>query len=136
MKRTDSETSTRMKRVARFGTAPEKVVAKVLRSNAIRFRIHDSTLAGRPDFSVPAARSAIFVNGCFWHRHSKRCPRTTTPKRNRAFWLKKFAANVARDRRNASLLRRQGWHVYVVWECSLERAQSVVNRIVDFLEEQ
>jgi DNA mismatch endonuclease (patch repair protein) len=61
----------------------------------------------------------VFVHGCYWHRHAG-CKRTTTPSRNREFWLEKFAANVARDARNIAELRRLGFMVWVVWECETE----------------
>ncbi|MCH5295453.1 MAG: very short patch repair endonuclease, partial [Treponema sp.] len=38
---------------------------------------------------------------------------------NQAFWLKKFARNRERDRRDIALLLEQGWRVCVVWECSI-----------------
>ena len=62
---------------------------------------------------------AIFVNGCYWHRHG--CKATTTPKRNRAFWEAKFHRNVERDRERAEALREDGYRVVVVWECETKR---------------
>ena len=79
-------------------------------------RAHLGSLPGRPDLAVPAARVAIFVHGCFWHRHA-RCKGATTPKSNVGFWQDKFAKNVERDRRNRRDLKRLGWKVVVVWEC-------------------
>ena len=61
-------------------------------------------------------RTVVFVHGCFWHRHPG-CRRTTTPKTRREFWLKKFAANVARDAAAVRALKALGWQVVVVWEC-------------------
>jgi DNA mismatch endonuclease (patch repair protein) len=72
---------------------------------------------GRPDFVFPAARLAVFVDGCFWHN----CPRhATTPAHNRAFWRRKLAANRARDRRVGRILRRRGWRVLRIWEHEIE----------------
>jgi DNA mismatch endonuclease, patch repair protein len=58
----------------------------------------------------------VFVHGCFWHRHAD-CPKATLPRRNRAFWAAKFAANVERDLRKAAELAKLGFRVFTVWEC-------------------
>src|SRR5438552_4887049 len=56
----------------------------------------NSRLFGKPDFVFPRAKLAVFVDGCFWHRHPG-CKFAYTPKSRREFWLSKFASNVARD---------------------------------------
>ena len=72
----------------------------------------------RPDFVFRKQRAAVFVDGCFWHG----CPQHgTKPRGNAAFWRKKFAANVARDRRVTRSLRRAGWRVLRIWEHELAR---------------
>lgn len=78
------------------------------------------TFRVRPDFVFRAARLAVFVDGCFWHG----CPRHgTRPKGNAAFWRRKFAANIARDRRVDRALRRAGWRVLRIWEHALRPRQ-------------
>ena len=72
--------------------------------------------SGNPDLVFPKHKVAIFVHGCFWHRHSG-CKRTTTPKTNIQFWQRKFDSNVARDRRVSAALTALGWRVVVIWEC-------------------
>jgi DNA mismatch endonuclease (patch repair protein) len=63
---------------------------------------------------------AVFVHGCFWHRHDCAFGRKE-PKTNKKFWADKFAANVRRDRRAARRLRAMGWRVLTAWECRLRR---------------
>jgi DNA mismatch endonuclease (patch repair protein) len=76
------------------------------------------TFAVRPDFVFPKSRTAIFVDGCFWHG----CPRhATKPKNNRAFWHRKLSANKTRDRLVNRTLRRAGWRVLRIWEHELAR---------------
>ncbi len=93
----------------------------------IRYRLNDKRLPGRPDIVVPSARTAIFVHGCYWHRHEG-CPLTTVPKSNSEFWAKKFAGNVERDRRKERALQELGWVVEVIWACQIERPG-----VLDFL---
>jgi DNA mismatch endonuclease (patch repair protein) len=105
-----------MRRVRRSGTKPEDEVAVVLRKLGIHFRRNVRALPGTPDFANKSRKWAVFVNGCFWHRHDG-CVRTTTPTHNRAFWLAKFAANIARDNKKTRLLRAMRFKVIVIWEC-------------------
>lgn len=107
-----------MAAVRQRNTAPELSFRHELRLLRVRFRLHRRDLEGTPDVVLPKSRVAVFVHGCFWHRHPN-CPRASSPKRNRAFWLAKFAANVRRDARNARRLRADGWIVCTVWECRL-----------------
>jgi DNA mismatch endonuclease (patch repair protein) len=75
-------------------------------------------LPGRPDLVFPKYKTAVFVHGCFWHRHS-RCRFATNPATNVKFWTAKFSENMARDRRVQTQLRREGWRILVVWECDI-----------------
>jgi DNA mismatch endonuclease (patch repair protein) len=77
----------------------------------------------RPDFVFPKLRLAVFVDGCFWHG----CPRHgNQPANHRAFWRRKLAANVARDRRVNRALRAAGWRVLRIWEHELARKRQAV----------
>ncbi len=117
---TDARTSVRLGRVRQSSTAPELVVRRALAALGHRFRIRNRDLPGSPDVANRKRQWAIFVHGCFWHRHPD-CTRTTTPKRNRQFWLDKFRANRTRDRRAQRALAALGYRVVVVWECETER---------------
>ena len=88
-------------------------------------------------------RTAIFVNGCFWHGHGVKLPPVETrcstslhpaqsqptdinspcckiPQTNREFWVNKIRRNQERDRQNCQTLQENGWQVIVVWECQLK----------------
>lgn len=117
-----------MKRVRQRDTAPELAVRSAAHRAGMRFSLQSSRLPGRPDLVMPARRLAIFVHGCFWHRHDG-CKRSTMPKTNGAFWRAKFAANVARDARNLGDLRRLGWRVIVIWECETIDAPDLRRRL-------
>ena len=100
-------------------TKPEILLRKLLHSLGYRFRIQRKDLPGRPDIVLPKYKIAIFVNGCFWHRHEG-CKLASTPSTNSEFWEKKFAANVERDARNYAALKAHGWHVVIIWECEVK----------------
>ena len=92
-------------------------------------------LFGKPDFVFRRERVALFVDGCFWHRHPG-CKFAYTPKSRLEFWLPKFDRNVARDRLVTRTLRKAGWRVLRVWECDLvakrwPRVAARVRRAID-----
>jgi DNA mismatch endonuclease, patch repair protein len=105
-----------MQSVRRRGTKPELCVRRVLSDLKIRYRVNVRGLPGSPDIANAARHFAIFVHGCFWHRHPG-CRHASTPATNGAFWEAKFEANVRRDRRKKRVLREMGYRVLVVWEC-------------------
>lgn len=117
--RFDEETSKRMAGVRRSDTRPELVVRQQLHALGHRYRVRNRDLPGSPDIANRSRLWAVFVHGCYWHRHG--CKATTTPKRNRAFWEAKFHRNVERDRERAEALREDGYRVVVVWECETKR---------------
>src|SRR5208283_839683 len=105
-----------MSRIKGRDTEPELIVRSLLHRLGLRFRLHKRDLPGRPDITLKKYRTIVFVHGCFWHRHPE-CFMAYSPKSNEKFWSDKFRANVDRDRRVVSTLRRMGWRVIVVWEC-------------------
>ncbi|MFL5560788.1 MAG: very short patch repair endonuclease [Gemmatimonadaceae bacterium] len=113
---TSPERSRLMGRVRQRGTAPELAVRAALRDLGVHYRVNARDLPGSPDVVNRSKRFAIFVHGCYWHRHPS-CRLTTTPATNVAFWTQKFAQNEARDHRNIERLRLASFQVHVVWEC-------------------
>ena len=103
-------------------TKPEIAVRSALHRLGLRFRLHRAGLPGRPDVVLSRHHAVVFVHGCFWHRHIG-CKLAYTPKSNLTFWRRKFRENVERDMRTAGNLRRLGWRIFVVWECSLTDAR-------------
>ena len=102
-------------------TKPELLVRQMLRRLGWPgYRLHWKTPAGRPDIVFPGRKIAIFVNGCFWHRHEG-CKKASTPKSNEEFWNAKFERNKARDKRVTAQLESEGWKVVTIWECELEK---------------
>lgn len=127
----DVKTSKRMGNIRQKDTGPELDVRRVLKRLGHHYRIENRDLPGSPDIANRARRWAIFVHGCFWHRH-RDCPKTTTPKRNRRFWTSKFAQNVLRDRRALRALSQMGFLTIVVWECQA-KSQAILRRTLEVL---
>lgn len=120
-----------MGKVRSKNTEPELLVRSALHRMGLRFRIHRKDLPGRPDIILPRHRLAIFVHGCFWHRHLG-CKHASTPNSNVAYWEAKFATTVSRDSRNRASLEQQGWTVVVIWECEARdgsRLQDILQQL-------
>lgn len=129
----DPERSALMARVRGKNSKPEVVVRRVVHGLGYRFRLHARDLPGTPDLVLRKKRKAIFVHGCFWHRHQG-CARTTIPTMRARFWKSKFAQNVERDARKEKALLALGWEVLVVWECETFRPDTLKTRLDAFLD--
>ena len=117
------------------GTKPELLVRRWLWGHGYRYRLNVKSVPGKPDIVLRPYRTAIFVNGCFWHGHNVRmreCGNALMreyvensacckiPQTNRSFWVEKIRRNQERDQRNYATLQENGWQVIVVWECQLK----------------
>ncbi|WP_231426994.1 very short patch repair endonuclease [Pedobacter sp. Leaf250] len=110
-----------MSQIKGKNTRPEIIVRKFLHSRGFRFRIHSKFLPGKPDIVLPRYRTAIFINGCFWHGHEG-CRYFVVPKTRTDFWMDKIYKNISRDSDAESALRHSGWKVIIIWECKLKKA--------------
>ena len=117
-----------MARIRSKNTGPELKVRRAAHARGLRFRLHRKDLPGTPDVVFAKWRVALFVHGCFWHRHEG-CKRASTPKSRQTFWQLKFDRNVAGDREKADALRRLGWRVETVWECETRDEDALRGRL-------
>jgi DNA mismatch endonuclease (patch repair protein) len=108
------------------------VVRRIAHTLGYRFRLHRRDLPGSPDLVFSRRKMAVFVHGCFWHRHPG-CSRATTPKTRTEFWVGKFKRNVERDAEVERSLRAQGWDVLTVWECETRNADRLSETLKAFL---
>ena len=120
-----------MSRIHGKGTKPELKVRQWLWQHGYRYRLNVKSVPGKPDIVMRRYRTAIFVNGCFWHGHhvetqdfaslqditNSSCCKI--PQTNREFWVNKIRRNQERDQQNYQVLHDNGWQVIVVWECQL-----------------
>jgi DNA mismatch endonuclease (patch repair protein) len=151
-----------MSRIHGKGTKPELKVRQWLWRHGYRYRLNVKSVPGKPDIVMRRYRTAIFVNGCFWHGHfvkfgvesgefrvesqwevesgewkvdnSKCCK---IPQTNREFWVNKIKRNQERDQQNYQILHDNGWLVIVVWECQLtpKRIEETMLRVELLLNE-
>jgi len=122
-----------MSRIKGKNTKPESIVRKWLWHYGYRYRLHRKDLPGKPDIVFPGKKKAIFIHGCFWHRHN--CRYFKWPLTNAEFWKEKIEGNVDRDGRNYRELMDKGWSFIIIWECETKNnnLESLWKRIEDFL---
>jgi DNA mismatch endonuclease (patch repair protein) len=132
-KLTPERRSELMSRIRSKDTAPEWVVRRLLHAMGYRYRLHYGRLPGRPDVVFAGRRIAIFVHGCFWHRHT--CTLASRPKSNSAYWQQKLEGNAVRDARAQAALREAGWKTLVVWECETrgKDLEPLARRLQEFI---
>ena len=109
-----------MSRIRSTDNKPEEIVRKYLFAQGFRYRKNDNRYPGKPDILLPKYKTAIFVNGCFWHKHD--CGRFVWPSSNEEYWRNKIQRNIDRDKIHIAQLQNDGWKVLIVWECELKKA--------------
>ncbi len=116
----DRRTRSKMMSAVRAkNTTIEVEIRLRLFAQGFRYRLHARDLPGTPDMVLPKYSTVIFVHGCFWHYHG--CSRSTIPETRRNWWRKKLEDNKIRDAKTLAELRKNGWRVVVIWECSVRR---------------
>lgn len=120
-----------MKAVGQRDTAPEIRLRRRLWKEGLRYRKHRRIADVRPDLVFLGSRVAVFVDGCFWHG----CPdHYVAPAGNAEFWQEKLRRNRTRDQYVTERLERNGWVVFRVWECEvnrrLERVSAKIRQLV------
>lgn len=128
-----------MSAVRSKNTKLELAFRRRLFAKGFRFRLHRKGLPGTPDMVFPKHSAVIFIHSCFWHYHG--CHLSDLPQTRREWWREKLEGNWQRDRTVYRQLRRMGWRVLTIWECSFrktgldrERAfDALAQRAQDFL---
>ncbi|HRH49857.1 MAG TPA: DNA mismatch endonuclease Vsr [Panacibacter sp.] len=111
-----------MSQIKGKNTKPEIVVRKFLHAQGFRYKLHDKTLPGKPDLVLPKFKTVIFIHGCFWHGHAN-CKYYVIPKTRTEWWLNKISYNTANNVKAVKALKKAGWKVITIWECSLKPAR-------------
>ena len=109
-----------MSRIKGRDTKPEILVRKFLFAHGYRYRLNVKSLPGKPDVVLPKYKTVIFVHGCFWHGHAN-CKYFTIPKTRTQWWTDKISTNKTNNAKAIKALKKDGWKVITVWECSLKK---------------
>lgn len=118
--------SLNMSKIRSTNTKPEIYIRSMLHKCGLRYRINYSAIEGRPDLFFPKYKTAVFVHGCYWHRH-KNCSLAYVPKTNVDFWMKKLEGNRQHDERVLADLQKQGIRVLVIWECTIRKMRKDIS---------
>lgn len=116
---TPEQRSKNMQQVHGKNTGPEVYLRKLMFASGYRYRIHSKSIPGHPDIWLKKYNTAVFVHGCFWHRHHN-CKYATTPETRKEFWTEKFERNIKRDLSVQDELRNKGIKCLIVWECTIK----------------
>lgn len=116
------ERSRNMSAIKRADTKPEIYIRKMLFKAGYRFRLQTSKIPGHPDLWLKKYNTAIYIHGCFWHRHEG-CAYAYMPKSRVDFWRDKFDKNVQRDHSVQDQLRARRVRCLIIWECTIKQAQ-------------
>lgn len=114
------ERSKNMAAIHSKNTKPEIYLRKLLFAKGYRYGVNSKSVPGHPDIYLKKYNTAIFVHGCFWHRHEG-CKYAYMPKSKVEFWQKKFDTNVKRDELVRKELTRKKVKVVIIWECTIKR---------------
>lgn len=117
-----------MRSIKSQNTRPEIKVRKALRNLGIGYRLKKRVFSSTPDILMKGRKTAIFVNGCFWHRHD--CWIYRPPRSRVEYWNTKLENNVQRDKRNWQEFLDAGWKVIVVWECALQGRERIPEKLL------
>ena len=118
--KTKEDRSKNMSAIHSKNTKPEVYLRKLLFSKGFRYRNNVKNIVGHPDIYLAKYNTAIFVNGCFWHRH-KDCKYAYMPKSRVEFWNNKFINNINRDLIVKTELEKTGIKCLIVWECTIKK---------------
>lgn len=114
------ERSKNMSAIRSKNTVPEIYFRKLLFARGYRYSLNSAKVPGHPDIYLRKYNTAIFIHGCFWHRHPG-CKYAYMPKSRVEFWQKKFESNIKRDGVVRAELQERGIKCLLVWECTVKR---------------
>ena len=136
---TPEKRSQNMAAIKAKDTKPELFIRKLLFSKGYRYSLYAQKVPGHPDLYMRKYNTAVFVHGCFWHRHTG-CRYCYMPKSRVTYWEKKFQGNIDRDIIVKKQLLEKGIKCLVIWECTVKKIkkdlilrEQVLERICGFL---
>ena len=123
---TPEQRSKNMAAIRSKDTKPEVYFRKLLFARGYRYSLNSKRVPGHPDVYLRKYNTAVFIHGCFWHRHEG-CRYAYMPKSRIEFWMKKFEANRKRDAVVKQELYNKRVKCIIIWECTIKKAQKDEN---------
>ncbi|MBU2441789.1 MAG: very short patch repair endonuclease [Nanoarchaeota archaeon] len=116
-----------MSKIKSKWTAQEKKLHNHLKGNKVKHKMHPN-ISGSPDILLTDSNTAIFINGCFWHK----CPKCyKKPKSNKSYWMPKIEKNIRRDKKNYRSLKKLGYLIIKIWEHDVKKDLSkVISKLI------
>lgn len=130
---TSEQRSKNMSAIRSKNTKPEIYFRKLLFAEGYRYSLNSKNIPGHPDIYLKKYNTAVFINGCFWHRHEG-CKYAYMPKSRVEFWQKKFEANQRRDEKVRQELEEKRIKRLVIWECTIKKMLNNIEFEKDILE--
>lgn len=130
---TSEQRSKNMSAIRSKNTKPEIYFRKLLFAEGYRYSLNSKNIPGHPDIYLKKYNTAVFINGCFWHRHEG-CKYAYMPKSRVEFWQKKFEANQRRDEKVRQELEEKRIKRLVIWECTIKKMLKNIEFEKDILE--
>ena len=118
--KSSEERSKNMAAIHSKNTKPEIYLRKLLFARGYRYGVNSKSVPGHPDIYMKKYNTAVFVHGCFWHRHEG-CKYAYMPKSRVEFWQKKFDTNIKRGEFVRKELESKKIKVLIVWKCTIKR---------------
>ena len=120
--------SENMRRVKAKDTKIERILAKAMWREGLRYRKNCKDVFGKPDFCFKGKKIAIFCDSEFWH--GKKFLEGERFKTNSDFWEEKIKRNIERDKEVNERLKSEGWTVLRFWGKDIEkRVEGCLNEI-------
>jgi DNA mismatch endonuclease (patch repair protein) len=117
---TTAERSKIMGKIRGKNTKPELAFRKALWKAGYRYRVDYKKLIGKPDVLLKKYKTAIFIDGEYWHGHNWE-ERKQKIKTNKAFWIPKIERNIQRDEEVNEELLRLGYTVFRFWDYEIKK---------------
>ncbi|MEM1259636.1 MAG: very short patch repair endonuclease [Bacteroidota bacterium] len=122
-----------MSKIRCKNTKPELAFRKALWAAGYRYRIDYKKLMGKPDIVLKKYKTAIFIDGEFWHGFQWE-ERKAKIKSNREFWIPKIERNIQRDAEVNQELLRLGYTVFRFWQKEVDKnLESCLNLVIQHL---
>ena len=117
-------------------TKIEIALRKALWKEGYRYRKNYKKVFGKPDIVLVKYKTAIFVDGEFWHgKNFDELEKQLENTEQKDFWKEKIRRNIQRDKEVNDKLKEEGWTVIRFWGTDVKKdLQGCVDAINESIE--